>query len=82
MTADRDKRQPDSAEGEKAAAASEEVPEEVSGEGATPLGSSDEHSSAPGPHGLGPLNPDAPEPEESPGLAPLEPEPSEADARD
>jgi len=42
---------PDSAEGEKSSEASEEVPEEVSGEGDTPLGATDEHSDAPGPHG-------------------------------
>lgn len=77
-----DQSQPDSAEGEKASAASEAVPEELSGEGATPLGSSDEHSAAPGPHGLGPLNPDAPEPDDDPKIAPLEPEPSDADAED
>jgi hypothetical protein len=29
------------------------VPEEVSGEGDTPLGDSDQHSDAPGPHGTG-----------------------------
>jgi hypothetical protein len=32
---------------------SEKVPEEVSGEGDTSLGSSDQHSDAPGPHGTG-----------------------------
>jgi len=42
---------PDSAEGEKSSEASEKVPEEVSGEGDTPLGATDEHSDAPGPHG-------------------------------
>ena len=42
---------PESAEGEKASEVSEEVPEEVSGEGDTPLGGTDEHSDAPGPHG-------------------------------
>jgi hypothetical protein len=77
-----DRSQPDSAEGEQASSASEAVPEELSGEGATPLGSSDEHSDAPGPHGLGPLNPDAPEPDDDPRIAPLEPAPSEADADD
>jgi hypothetical protein len=29
------------------------VPDEVSGEGDTPLGDSDQHSDAPGPHGTG-----------------------------
>jgi hypothetical protein len=42
---------PDTAEDEKASELSEKVPEEASGEGDTPLGSSDEHSEAPGPHG-------------------------------
>ena len=42
---------PDSAEGEKASEVSKKVPEEVSGEGDTPLGGTDEHSDAPGPHG-------------------------------
>jgi hypothetical protein len=63
--------QPHSAEDQASAELSEEVPEEASGEGATPLGSSDDHSAAPGPHGLGPL-PEADGEEDSPGLAPLE----------
>ena len=41
----------DSAEGEDASKVSEKVPDEVSGEGGTPLGGTDEHSDAPGPHG-------------------------------
>ena len=41
----------DSAEGEDASELSEKVPDEVSGEGGTPLGGTDEHSDAPGPHG-------------------------------
>jgi hypothetical protein len=41
----------ESAEGEEAEELSEKVPEEVSGKGKTPLGDSDEHSDAPGPHG-------------------------------
>lgn len=65
-------RQSESAEGENAAEASEEVPEGVSGEGATPLGSSDQYSSAPGPHGLGAVTDDPDGDDESPGLAPLE----------
>jgi len=65
--------QPSSAEGEEAAEVSEGLPEEVGGEGATPLGSSDDHSGAPGPHGLGRLTES--DEEESPGLAPLEDEP-------
>ena len=40
-----------SAEDEKASKLSEKVPEEVSGEGDTPLGGTDEHSDAPGPDG-------------------------------
>jgi len=69
-----DHKQPESAEGEQAAELSEEMPEEVSGEGATPLGSSDQYSSAPGPHGLGPITDDPDSDDESPGLAPLEEE--------
>ncbi len=42
---------PDSAESEKSSKVSEKVPEEASGEGGTPLGATDEHSDAPGPHG-------------------------------
>ena len=41
----------ESAEGEKGAELSEKVPDEVSGEGDTPLGGTDEHSDAPGPDG-------------------------------
>lgn len=44
---------PESAESEKSSEVSEEVPEKLSGEGGTPLGSTDEHSEAPGPHGTG-----------------------------
>lgn len=44
---------PDSAESGRAEELSERVPEPLSGEGATPLGSTDQHSDAPGPHGLG-----------------------------
>jgi hypothetical protein len=68
--------QPESAEDEAAADVSEDLPAEAGGEGATPLGSSDEHSEAPGPHGLGPVA--GGEEEEDPGLAPLEGE-EEAD---
>lgn len=42
---------PEGAEGEKASEVSKKVPEELSGEGDTPLGGTDEHSDAPGPHG-------------------------------
>ena len=42
---------PEAAEDEKSSKLSEKVPDEASGEGDTPLGSSDEHSEAPGPHG-------------------------------
>ena len=41
----------DSAEGEEGSKLSEKVPDEVSGGGDTPLGGTDEHSDAPGPHG-------------------------------
>ena len=44
---------PDTAEDEESSELSEQVPEEVSGEGDTPLGSSDEHSDAPGETGTG-----------------------------
>ena len=51
MEEEREEKGPESAEGDKASELSEEVPEEVSGEGDTPLGATDEHSDAPGPHG-------------------------------
>jgi hypothetical protein len=41
----------ESAEPEDAEQVSEKVPEEVSGEGDTPFGDTDQHSDAPGPHG-------------------------------
>jgi hypothetical protein len=41
----------ESAEPEEAEQVSEKVPEEVSGEGDTPFGDTDQHSDAPGPHG-------------------------------
>lgn len=44
---------PDTAEPPEAERLSEQVPEELSGEGATPLGSTDEHSDAPGETGTG-----------------------------
>ncbi len=44
---------PETAEPPEAEKVSERVPEEVSGAGDTPLGSSDEHSDAPGPTGTG-----------------------------
>jgi hypothetical protein len=44
---------PDTAEPPEAEKLSEQVPEEVSGEGATPFGSTDEHSDAPGETGTG-----------------------------
>jgi len=44
---------PETAEPPEAESLSEKVPEEVSGEGDTPLGSSEEHSDAPGPTGTG-----------------------------
>ena len=42
---------PETAEGEKGDELSKKVPDEASGEGETPLGGTDEHSEAPGPHG-------------------------------
>ncbi|MBA2504905.1 MAG: hypothetical protein H0V29_03060 [Thermoleophilaceae bacterium] len=44
-----DEKGPDTAEGEEASEISEKVPEELSGEGDTPLGSTDEHSDVPDP---------------------------------
>lgn len=44
---------PETAEGPAAEDMSEKVPEGASGEEATPLGDTDQHSDAPGPHGLG-----------------------------
>jgi hypothetical protein len=44
---------PDSAEPDEAEGLSEQVPEEVSGEGDTPLGTTDQHSDAPGETGTG-----------------------------
>jgi hypothetical protein len=44
---------PETAEPREAEKLSEQVPEEASGEGDTPLGSTDQHSDAPGPHGTG-----------------------------
>lgn len=44
---------PETAEPERAEEISRRVPETVSGKGRTPLGSTDQHSDAPGPHGLG-----------------------------
>lgn len=43
--------EPDTAEGPEAEEISEKVPDEASGEGKTPLGSTDQHSDAPGPTG-------------------------------
>jgi hypothetical protein len=44
---------PETAEPQEAENLSEKVPDEASGEGDTPLGSTDQHSDAPGPHGTG-----------------------------
>lgn len=44
---------PDTAEPPEAEHLSEKVPDEVSGEGDTPLGSTDDHSDAPGETGTG-----------------------------
>jgi hypothetical protein len=54
----RDEDAPQTAESPEAEEMSERLPEEVSGEGATPLGSSDEHSDAPGETGTGSREPD------------------------
>ena len=43
---------------------SEKIPEEVSGEGETSLGDSDQHSEAPGPHGTGEVYPRGDRPDE------------------
>jgi hypothetical protein len=50
--------EPDSAEPKEAEKLSEKVPEEVSGEGDTPLGTTDQHSDAPGETGTGSREPD------------------------
>lgn len=42
---------PEAAEGEESSKLSDKVPDEASGGGDTPLGGTDEHSDAPGPHG-------------------------------
>jgi hypothetical protein len=44
---------PETAEPPEAGELSEKVPDEASGEGDTPLGSTDQHSDAPGPTGTG-----------------------------
>jgi hypothetical protein len=44
---------PETAEPPEAEELSENVPDKASGEGDTPLGSTDQHSDAPGPHGTG-----------------------------
>jgi hypothetical protein len=54
----RDEDPPDSAEPQEAEELSEKVPEEVSGEGGTPLGGTDQHSDAPGETGTGSREPD------------------------
>ena len=45
--------QPESAEGEEGSKLSKKIPDEASGEDETPLGTTDQHSDAPGPHGTG-----------------------------
>ena len=52
------KRPPETAEPPEADELSENLPEEVSGEGSTPLGSTDTHSDAPGETGTGSRDPD------------------------
>jgi hypothetical protein len=53
-----DEQPPESAEPPEAEELSEKVPEEVSGEGGTPLGGTDQHSDAPGETGTGSREPD------------------------
>ena len=48
-----DAKTPETAEPREAEELSEKVPEQASGKGDTPLGSTDQHSDAPGPHGTG-----------------------------
>ncbi len=48
---ERDDDTPETAESPAAEQFSEKVPDELSGEGKTPLGDTDEHSDAPGPTG-------------------------------
>ena len=63
MRDDEHEQGPDTAQSEEADELSEKVPDEVSGEGATPWGSSDEHSDTPGPHGTGEVYPRGDRPE-------------------
>ena len=44
---------PETAEPQEAEELSQKVPDEASGEGDTPLGDTDQHSDAEGPHGTG-----------------------------
>ena len=44
---------PESAEDEEASKLSKKMPDAASGEDETPLGATDQHSDAPGPHGTG-----------------------------
>ena len=48
---ERDEDTPETAEPPEAESLSQKVPDEVSGEGDTPLGDTDQHSDAPGPTG-------------------------------
>ena len=50
---DREPGSQQTAENQDEARVSEKVPEELSGDGKTPLGDTDQHSDAPGPDGLG-----------------------------
>lgn len=50
--------EPDTADPPGAEELSEQVPDEVSGEGDTPLGTTDQHSDAPGETGTGDREPD------------------------
>ena len=48
-----DEKTPETAEPPEAEEMSEKVPDEASGDGDTPLGDTDQHSDAEGPHGTG-----------------------------
>jgi hypothetical protein len=57
-TEERRSEEPDTADPPGAEKLSEKVPDEVSGEGQTPLGTTDQHSDAPGETGTGSREPD------------------------
>jgi hypothetical protein len=55
---EKNRQEPDTAEPTEAEGLSEKAPEEISGERETPVGSSDQHSDAPGETGTGDREPD------------------------